>query len=219
LLWRQEARLKTVLNRANRWSIHGLGTPHVLRIRGAVGAALLILSWMTVYPNICGAQKEIPLEYRVKATFLYNFTKFVTWPAETFAAEDAELRVTIVGEDPFGQVLDELASSAPSHGRKLVIERRTWNQDLRRSQVLFISRSEKRHLNAILANLKGASVLTVSEIEQFSESGGMIGFIFEQDQIRFEINLDAAVEARLEISSRLLALASHVHRRSAASAD
>jgi uncharacterized protein DUF4154 len=188
----------------HRWSIRGLATPAVLRGRGAVGAALVILSWMTACPNLCRAQKEVPLEYRVKATFLYNFTKF----------EDAALKVTIVGEDPFGPVLDELASSAPNHGRKLVIERRNWNQDLRRCHVLFISRSEKRHLNAILSNIKGASILTVSDLEQFSAAGGMIGFVFDGEQVRFEINLNAASQARLEISSRLLTLAASVRQQS-----
>jgi hypothetical protein len=74
-------------------------------------------------------------------------------------------------------------------------------------------------LKEILASIKGASVLTVSEIDQFAESGGMIGFVFDQDQVRFEINLDAATQAHLEISSRLLSLATRVHQHSGQSGN
>jgi YfiR/HmsC-like len=174
-----------------------------------LGASLLL----TLFSGVCLAQKDVPLEYRVKATFLYNFTKFVTWPLDALLGEDPPLKIVIVGDDPFGPVLDELASNATPHGPRLVIERRSRNQDLRHCHILFISRSEKRHLKEILASVKGASVLTVSEIDQFAESGGMIGFVFDQDQVRFEINLDAATQARVEISSRLLSLAISVRHR------
>ena len=198
----------------HRWSIRGFATSAVLHIGRAPAVALLILSWIALFPFAGRAQKEVPLEYRVKATFLYNFTKFVTWPPESFPSEDSALKITVVGEDPFGPVLDELAYSTPGRGRKLVIERRNWNQDLRRCHVLFISRSEKRHLNAIHFNIKGASILTVSDLEQFSAAGGMIGFVFDGEQVRFEINLNAASQARLEISSRLLTLAASVRQQS-----
>lgn len=202
------------MNMGHISSIRGLSSPEVPRFRRALGMIPGIFLLAALFPNVARAQKEVPLEYRVKATFLYNFTKFVTWPPETFAAEDAPLKIAIVGEDPFASALDDLASRVPVHQRALVIERRNWNQDLRHCQVLFISRSEKRRLNAILSGLKGASVLTVSEIEHFSDLGGMIGFVFDQDQVRFEINLDAAVQARLQLSSRLLMLATTVRKQS-----
>jgi hypothetical protein len=189
----------------------------ILRARQAICPLLQILLLLTLFPDMCHAQKEVPLEYRVKATFLYNFTKFVTWPPDTFLGADPVLKIAIVGEDPFGSVLDELASHAPASGPKLVIEHRNWNQDLRGCHMVFISRSEKNHLKGILAGIKGASTLTVSEIEQFAASGGMIGFVFDHDQVRFEINLDAATQAGLEISSRLLSLATSVRQHSAQS--
>jgi hypothetical protein len=193
-------------------SIRGFGSPEVPRFRRALGVIPGIFLLVTLFPNVAHAQKEVPLEYRLKATFLCNFTKFVTWPPETLAAEDAPLKITIVGEDPFGSALDDLVSKAPAHQRPLVIERRNWSQDLRHCQVLFISRSEKRRLNAILSGLKGASVLTASEIEHFSDLGGMIGFVFDQDRVRFEINLEVAVQARLQLSSPLLMLATTVRK-------
>lgn len=200
----------------HRRSVGWLTLRGVLRSRHALcpmlGASLLL----TLFSNVCLAQKDVPLEYRVKATFLYNFTKFVTWPPDTLLGEDPPLKIVIVGDDPFGAVLDELASNATAHGPRLVVERRSRNQHC---HILFISRSEKRHFKEILASIKGASILTVSEIEQFAESGGMIGFVFDQDQVRFEINLDAATQAHLEISSRLLSLATRVHQHSGQSGN
>ena len=152
-------------------------------------------------------QGQITAEYQVKAAHLCNFTKFVEWPAGTFPAQDTALTIGIVGEDPFGQALDAEALNVTNNGHKMVVERLHWDQNLRQCQVIFIGRTEKKHLGPILSNLKGASILTVSEIENFLPSGGMIGLIFDADRIRFEINLDPADDAHLRISSKLLSLA------------
>jgi hypothetical protein len=89
-------------------------------------------------------------------------------------------------------------------------QRFRWDQDFRPSQVIFIGLTEKKHLGPILSSVKGAGVLTVSDVENFSSSGGMIGFVFNVDRIRFEINLDPAVDSHISISSKLLSLASAV---------
>jgi hypothetical protein len=83
-------------------------------------------------------------------------------------------------------------------------------QEIRGCQVLFIGAEEKKLLPAILAGVKGNSVLTVGESEHFAEGGGMIGFLLEENKIRFEINLEAAKKAKLKISSKLLVLAKTV---------
>jgi hypothetical protein len=73
--------------------------------------------------------------------------------------------------------------------------------------VLFISTSEKKRLPEIFAALKSASVLTVGEMDQFTEAGGMINFVLVGTKIRFEINQEAATSAGLKISSKLMSLA------------
>jgi hypothetical protein len=92
----------------------------------------------------------------------------------------------------------------------MVVKRFRWDQDFRQSQLIFIGLTEKKHLGPILSSVKGAGVLTVSDVENFSSSGGMIGFVFDVDRIRFEINLDPAVDSHISISSKLLSLASAV---------
>jgi hypothetical protein len=149
-------------------------------------------------------------EYRVKAAFVYNFAKFVEWPPEAFAYDTAPLVIGIVGEDPFGNAIDQLTSGKTINGRSLTIRRLKRGQDLKACHILFISSSERNRLPEILLSLKGASVLTIADMDHFSQRGGMIGFLTEDDKVRFEINAQAANWARLRISSKLLTLAKNV---------
>jgi uncharacterized protein DUF4154 len=161
-------------------------------------------------PTPASHQEHITAEYQVKASYLCNFTKFVEWPPETFPAQNSALTIGIVGVDPFGQVLDAAALSMTANGHKIVVKRYSWDQDFSQSQVIFIGLTEKKHLNSILSSVKGASVLTVSDIENFAPSGGMVGLVFDVDRIRFEINLEPLLDSHMRISSKLLSLASTV---------
>ena len=145
-------------------------------------------------------------EYQIKAAFLYNFVKFVEWPAEAFGDDNAPIILGVLGEDPFGVALESVEGKIV-RGRELVIRRFKGVQDLDFSHILFISSSERARLTQILENLTGSSVLTVGEMAQFAELGGIINFTVRKNEIRFEINVDAAQRAGLQISSQLLRLA------------
>jgi hypothetical protein len=144
-------------------------------------------------------------EYQVKAAFIFNFAKFVEWPSDAFV-EGGPLVVGVIGDDPFGGALDRLNGNT-ANGRALRIKRFRWTDDLRACQVLFISASEDRRLNKIMESIRGTSVLTIGESTQFSQSGGMIRFVIQDNKVRFEINASSAGKANLRISSKLLALA------------
>src|SRR5438309_6240970 len=159
------------------------------------------------------AQAQTSNEYQIKAAFLYNFAKFVEWPAEAFSEGNGSLIVGIVGEDPFGSAIDQTINGKTVNGRQLVITRLKWGQNLRACHILFISSSEHNRLGQILESLRGASVLTVGEAAQFSQQGGIIKFIMEENKLRFEINAEAAAGAGLKVSSKLLALAKTVRGR------
>ncbi|HWX42191.1 MAG TPA: YfiR family protein, partial [Blastocatellia bacterium] len=93
------------------------------------------------------------------------------------------------------------------NGHPIAVKRLRWGQDLRQCHILFISASEARRLPQILESLRGASVLTVADMERFDQQGGIVRFLIEEGKVRFEINVDAADKAGLRISSKLLALA------------
>jgi hypothetical protein len=134
-------------------------------------------------------------EYSAKAASLTQLLDWVKWPAPTAGP----IRVGVLGEDPFGGALEKLK---PKHATQI--------DELKDCQIIFIPRSEGGNLNAILGSLAGASVLTVGESEGFAKQGGIVGFVMEGDQVRFEINTAAARQAGLKIDLRLLKLAKRV---------
>ena len=156
------------------------------------------------------AQGNASSEYQVKAAFLYHFAQFVDWPEETFKDASSPLTYCTFGEHPFHGVLDAILSGKAIGARSLRVLHFKQPQDIQGCQVLFIGAEEKKFLPAILAGVKGNSVLTVGESEHFVQDGGMFGFLLEENKIRFEINLEAVEHAKLKVSSRLLALAKTV---------
>ena len=148
-------------------------------------------------------------EYQVKAAFLFNFAKFVDWPAGVLT-RNTSVNVCVLGDDPFGPILNRTVEGKTVHDRPIRVARLTDMADVSRCHVLFISASERRELPRLLPGLAGRSVLTVGETSTFVQDGGMIGFTTDEDRVRFEINNEAAERAGLHISSQLLKLATRV---------
>jgi hypothetical protein len=152
-------------------------------------------------------------EYELKAVFLYRFTQFIDWPPSAFPTPQTPITIGILGPDPFGSALEAAVRDEKVHGRPLSVRRYQSIQDATNCHVLFIGASAGIRLPRILAALKGRSILTVGEAEDFASRGGMIQFIAERNRIRFRINLQAARAAGFQMSSRLLELAEIVSTR------
>lgn len=175
-----------------------------------------------------------------KVKYLLSFTDYVEWPERAFASSEAPLVIGIIGEDPFGDTLDQQAKEFRGRRRievrrfkgmqefresdlpgprenALAAKQRRKDAELRACHVLYVSRSEDAFLSTILRKVRGASVLTVGDRPSFARRGGVIGFFTTESdvQLRFEINLAAAEAAKLNISSRLLALAKVLRERDA----
>jgi hypothetical protein len=150
-------------------------------------------------------------EYEVKAGFLVNFAKFVTWPADAFTSPTAPIVIGILGDDPFGAVLDDAARTQRVGDRPIQVKRVGTRDELVGYHVVFVATSEEKQLGAIVKRLERTQALTVSDIERFSSSGGMVGFVSERSRVRFEINVGAADARGLKVSTRLMALASKVY--------
>jgi hypothetical protein len=143
-------------------------------------------------------------ETEAKAAFLYNFTQFVSWPAIPVPKNPSPFVIGILGEDPFGTVLDQIVKGETVNGRKIVVERYSNLASINDCQILFISRSEERHLDEIFAAMKDKPVLTVGDSQQFAKRGGAINLITERNRIRITVNLATAQRNRLIFSSNLL---------------
>lgn len=164
---------------------------------------VILLVWVGLV--LCAAiQAQTANEYEVKAAFILNFVRFVEWPDDAFG-DGGSLVVGIVGDDPFRGALDQLSGNTVD-GRRLVVRQLRSTDNLRACQILFVSSSERNRLGKIMESVRGASVLTIGEVPQFNQVGGVIRFIVQDNKVRFEINTTAAVQARLRISSKLQAL-------------
>lgn len=168
-------------------------------------ACLLPLLFFT--PSIRAQEK--PSEYDVKAAYLFTFGKFVTWPPAVKERATEPFTICILGQDPFKGALDAIVSQGRIAGLPAATQRlsKLDPDTIARCRVIFISSSEEKQLEQILASLGRAQILTVSDIAGFSRRGGMIEFVLDQDKVRFTVNLAAARSAGLVLSSELLKVA------------
>jgi hypothetical protein len=165
------------------------------------GQALLVFGLWTTCALTALAQ---PSPYEVKAAFLYNFAKFVTWPPA--APGDDQLRVCVAGADPFGAAIDALAGKRV--GTRVIFVRRMSEPPAAGvCHLLFVSSITDDPDRWLEAAPPG--VLTVSE-ESTASRAGIIHLIVVDERIRFEIDRAASERAGIEVSSQLLRLAYRV---------
>lgn len=167
---------------------------------------ILIVLFALVLPGGKGsaALAIAPNEYQLKAGFLYNFAHFVEWPASAFSDPDSPLVIGILGKDPFASDLDGIVRGEKVNNHPLIVQRYQQVEEVKACHILFVSQSETKKLERIFMILKNRSVLTVGDTEGFARRGGMIRFVTQNNKIRFRVNLEAARNANLTISSKLL---------------
>lgn len=148
-------------------------------------------------------------EYEVKAAYLYNFGKFVAWPEGSLPSSDP-LVICVLGDDPFGAVLDDTIKDKTVRERALTVRRIKSTDRVRDCHILFLSSAEEHRLPGVLRGMGSANVLTVGETDAFLDKGGAITLVARDRKVRFEVNLRAAHKAGLEMSSQLLKVAANV---------
>ena len=146
-------------------------------------------------------------EYQIKAAFLYNAPKFVDWPPEAAAAQ--VFTIGVLGDDPFGPLLEQLANRTVK-GKKIVVRRITSPDRAAECQLLFIAASEQRRLSTVLGRLRELPLLTVSDIDGFAFAGGMLELSMDRDRLTFIINNRQSKRQGFKISSQLLKLAQEI---------
>jgi hypothetical protein len=182
---------------------------------------LILLMASNAYPDTTSAQYK---EYEVKAAFMYNFLKFVNWPEKKMAEDGNQIIIGIIGDDPFGSATD-IFKGKTIENRILVVKRfedvrqlkemsendkNNRMEELKKCHLLFICSSEQKYVRDIIDIVGNHGVLTVGDTDNFIESGGIVNFFLEDNKIRFDINLDSADKAGLEMRSQLLRLARKV---------
>ena len=170
------------------------------------------MACMLVAATTLSGQQAKPAEYEVKAAYLYNFGRFVEWPDNAPSSTGDSFPICVLGQDPFGRILDEALAGQTIDGKQVVPRRIARSQDAVNCRILFIRSLKDRELTDALATLDKAGVLTVSDMPEFSRRGGMIEFVLQGNKVRFQVNLVSAEAAGLTLSSELLKVAVAVKR-------
>lgn len=159
---------------------------------------LLFLTALGFSGTVRGQSAE---EFQVKAVFIYNFTQFVQWPAESFATPEDPFIIGVVGENVFGKYLEEAVAGEHYHSRPIVVQYYNSLREAGKCHILYVGRTQRAKLN-----IEGP-VLTIGESGDFMDQKGLLRFYKEGGKVRIEINQAAATGAGLTISSKLLRLA------------
>lgn len=150
-------------------------------------------------------------EPEVKALCLLNFTKYVTWPGDTFPASDSSLRIGVISHSKLADDLEKVSKGKVIAGHEIRILELKPDGDWSKCQILFVGADAKSEFAEILSKAGKLPILTVGERDGFLEAGGVINFVKKDNKVRFEVDLNAAHQAGLQISSKLLSLADAVH--------
>jgi hypothetical protein len=181
-------------------------------LAGALIALAMAVGGLTGPLGAAGADVPIVKEHEVKAAFAYNFLKFVEWPASRLQETNAPLVIGVVGNGPIRAALEDAVRNRQIHGRPLLVKAVETPEDARTAHLLFVTASEDKRLGDWLPALAGSGVLTVGESAAFAQQGGIITFVPEGDKLRFEINMDSAKRAGLNVSAQLQKLARAIRK-------
>jgi hypothetical protein len=155
------------------------------------------------------AQGESSIEDEVKAAYLYNFTRFVSWPGSAFTGTTDPLTLCVAGEPAVVKAVEEIVSGEHVDGRPLRVVSQVPDQPLR-CHVLFVGRGASERAARLVSAAGTAPILTVGDSEQFLKQGGMIAFVVESRRVRFDISRQPAERVGLRLSSKLLRVARNV---------
>jgi hypothetical protein len=172
----------------------------------ATTSALLLVSLAIACTSTARAD-ESTQEYKVKAAFIVNFARFIEWPSDAFANDDAPIIIATVGTDPFNGALEQAVAGKKIGRRSIEVRHFDSPDKIKDCQILFVPQTDSETTDRILRRTSGMHILSIGDDENFTAAGGAIRFFTADSKMRFEISLTATDRAKLTISSKLLKLA------------
>lgn len=171
----------------------------------------LIALWILLVPGFSGAE-NLPDEYDIKIVYLYNFTKFVSWPESAFSREDAPLNICIMGHLPSRETL-QLLDGKKTRQHTIAVQLLAPHQRAQDCHILFLTKSLDYAATRKVIQSLSSPTLVVGETADFARHGGTIGFILDdQRRVRIEVNLEQATRQDIAIRAQLLEIARKVYR-------
>lgn len=167
-------------------------------------ASLFLLPGLS---GVAQVQNTTPDEYQVKAVFLYNFTKFIDWPSTVFRTQSDPFIIGIIGNDPFGNYLDETVAGEKFGTHPIQVKRFSDTHSASDCHILYIGSHDQEFTKRVISEVSSKSVLTVSDMPGYYRWDGIVRFYTENNKIRLQINVEQSRAADLVISSKLLSVA------------
>jgi hypothetical protein len=177
--------------------------PTIEYLRGALAWGILAVAVLLAHARPAAAE-ALP-EYRLKAMFVYNFVLFTEWPDDV----GGTLVLCVYGRDPFGAEIDALHGKQVGN-RSISVQRRGLGEPLKDCQIVFIASPAIAAVPLVLEQLRGSPVLTIADSPGATRLGVALNLSVAADRVTFEANLQAARGAGLNLSSKLLRLATQV---------
>lgn len=173
----------------------------------------LCFVWALLPAASLRAERNVSREYQLKAAFLYKFLGFIEWLPAPGQELPAQRVICIIGENPFGESLERLAAIQPAATIQTSVSYLSTLQD-EPCHIVYISRSERKNVAALLERARQRGIPSVSDIHGFAEQGGTIELVEEAPYLRFVVNLSVLKDSPYRVSAQLLALAKELIGRS-----
>lgn len=169
--------------------------------------AAVIASVMLFHVNAIQAQStsSTQLIYNLQVHMLFKLLPYIDWVGQEDQTEEPFV-ICILGDDPYGKLIDQLAKESQYKKRKIEIRRIEEIDQLQSCHVLFINPSFENDWNEIQEKIKTWQILTISEYGNFAKLGGMVNYFINNDNLNLEINVTAVEEKEIKINSLVLQL-------------
>ena len=184
----------------------------------ASGRRHIAVVFLMLCASAARVQAQDVTEVRLKGAFLFNFARFTDWPSDVFHA-DSPVSACVIGDRAVGEAFSETVKGKLLAGRPIAVTFVAPATPLSSCHLLYVSGVADTRVAEIVSTVRDVPVLTVSDAEAFTKRGGIIQIFVESGKMKFRINARSAKRARLQLSSRLLALAEVVEEDAAAVAD
>lgn len=170
---------------------------------------ILLSTMALVSLDARGATDDLSREYRIKAAYLYNLSKFITWPNEENMAKDAPITLCVYGYNPFETYLEKL-QDRQIRGRAIAVRYVGEHDSVDGCQLLFISQHNTTEPKLLNAPPPYPPILTVSDDQDFLSRGGVVTLITVSNNVQLDINLTRAKAAGFSVSANLLEIAHRI---------
>jgi hypothetical protein len=153
-------------------------------------------------------------EYNVKAASIYAFGRYVTWPDSVFESTESPFVIGVLGGNPFGNALNQIAAKKSLAGRPIIVRQLATAVDAVGCHIVFVTRAAAHDIEAeLFQQTSGKAVLLVGETPGFAARGGVINFYQSGANVRFELNPERGAELQLSLDGKLLSLGTKAQTR------